>query len=245
MTTSDGPLPGGFINTVIRIGDTARRTPPASADFVERLLRHFESHDWTGAPRYVGIDEQGRQILQYLEGRVPWQAHQQAEFETPPILAAVATLVRQFHDMTAGTPLADGQEVVCHNDLSPKNTVYRDGTDGPRPVAFIDWDLAAPGRRIADLAQVCWQYVGLGPSQDPHRAARLFRVIADAYRLADRTELIPTIMWWQERCHQGIAWGADQGEPAMIRLRNMGVVEAVRTTQQWTRRHRVELAAEL
>jgi hypothetical protein len=30
-------------------------------------------------------------------------------------------------------------------------------------VALIDWDIAAPGRRIHDIAHVCWQYAGLGP----------------------------------------------------------------------------------
>jgi len=59
---------------------------------------------------------------------------------------------------------------VCHNDLAPNNTVYSrngagpgDGGAGLRPVAFIDWDLAGPGRRIHDVAHVCWQYLGLGP----------------------------------------------------------------------------------
>ncbi len=67
-------------------------------------------------------------------------------------------MVREFHDLTAGTPLARGAEVVCHNDLSPKNTVYR-GDDGAvlMPAAFLDWDLAAPGERIHDVAHVCWQ----------------------------------------------------------------------------------------
>lgn len=49
-----------------------------------------------------------------------------------------AGLVREFHDLTAGSTLAGDAEVVCHNDLSPKNTVYRDPGTGLRPVAFID-----------------------------------------------------------------------------------------------------------
>jgi len=43
-----------------------------------------------------------------------------------PASSRVAELVRQFHDLTTGTPLAGDQEVVCHHDLSPKNTVYLD-----------------------------------------------------------------------------------------------------------------------
>ena len=78
-------------------------------------------------------------------------------------LVRVAELVREFHDLTAGTPLAGDAEVVCHNDLAPNNTVYSPDGAGLRPVAFIDWDLAAPGRRIHDVAHVCWQYLGLGP----------------------------------------------------------------------------------
>jgi hypothetical protein len=34
-------------------------------------------------------------------------------------VALVAVLVREFHDLTAGTPPAAGAEVVRHNDLSP------------------------------------------------------------------------------------------------------------------------------
>ncbi|MEU8136458.1 phosphotransferase family protein [Streptodolium elevatio] len=64
----------------------------------------------------------------------------------------VARLVREFHDLTAGTALAGEHEVVCHNDLSPRNTVYRPVSGSRRPVAFIDWDLAAPGARIDDVA---------------------------------------------------------------------------------------------
>ncbi|WEB45065.1 phosphotransferase [Streptomyces yunnanensis] len=66
--------------------------------------------------------------------------------------------------LTAGTALAGSHEVVCHNDLSPKNTVYRPVDGALRPVAFIDWDLAAPGARIHEVAHVCGQYLRLGPA---------------------------------------------------------------------------------
>ena len=79
------------------------------------------------------------------------------EISSAQSLIAVARLVRQFHDLSAGTTLAGDQETICRNDLSPKNTVYRDLGAGLSPVAFIDWDLAAPGKRIHDLAHVCWQ----------------------------------------------------------------------------------------
>jgi aminoglycoside phosphotransferase (APT) family kinase protein len=135
---------------------------------------------------------------------------------------------------------------VCHNDLSPRNTVCRDLGAGLRPVAFIDWDLAAPGRRIHDLAHMCWQYLGLGPQvADAAQAARQLRLICDAYALADRTELVGTILWWQERCWRGIQAGADAGDPALTRLHAGGATESVRQQERWVAAHRAGLEAAL
>ncbi|MEV4759336.1 hypothetical protein AB0J86_30160 [Micromonospora sp. NPDC049559] len=119
------------------------------------------------------------------------------------------------------------------------DTVYRDVGGQRLPVAFIDWDMAAPGERIHDVAHVCWQYVGLGPAvRDAVAAARLVRLVADAYRLADRSALVDTILWWQDRCWRGIEAAARAGEPALIRLHELGTVQAVRAAYDWTHDHR-------
>jgi len=52
-------------------------------------------------------------------------------------LVRAAELVREFRDLTTGTPPAGDQAVACHNDLAPGNTVYVDRGAGLRPVAFI------------------------------------------------------------------------------------------------------------
>jgi hypothetical protein len=240
MAEKERPLPGGFVNGVVRVGDTVRR--PAQPPFVPDLLRHFERHGWSGAPRYLGVDDRGREVLTYLDGHVAWEKEQPADVRSDGSLVAVARLVRQFHDLTAGSELAGGQEVVCHNDLSPKNTVYRDLGQGLRPVAFIDWDIAAPGARVHDVAHVCWQYVGLGPSvADPGDAARQVRLVADAYQLANRTGLVESILWWQDRCWRGIEAAAAAGEPAMVRLRDLGGAAEVKAAYHWTVEHRATL----
>jgi aminoglycoside phosphotransferase (APT) family kinase protein len=178
---------------------------------------------------------------------VAWAPRQPPSVTSDASLARVAVLVREFHDLTAGTPLAVGAEVVCHNDLSPKNTVYRDDGTGLTPAAFIDWDIAAPGRRIHDIAHVCWQYLDLGPGlSDPADAAdagRRMRVICDAYGLPDRGGLLETILWWQDRCWRGIEGKAAAGDPAMIRLRDSGAARSVRAAFDWVSGHRAELAA--
>ncbi|MER7780452.1 phosphotransferase [Streptomyces sp. NPDC096191] len=185
------------------------------------------------------MDDEGREVLSYLEGHVAWEPRQPAAVSSDESLATVARLVREFHDLTAGTPLAGDQEVVCHNDLSPKNTVYQLSGGELRPAAFIDWDLAAPGARIHDIAHVCWQYLDLGPSvTDVEEAARWLRLIVDSYELADRQRLVSTILWWQDRCWRGIESQADAGDVAMARLRDAGAVRHVRASYQWVSDHR-------
>lgn len=238
-------LPGGHVTAVVRIGDTVRRAQPENPAFVHALLGWFEQNGWGGAPRFLGTDRQGREVLSFIEGHVAWEAVQPPSVASDASLARVAAMVREFHDLTAGTPLAAGGEVVCHNDLSPKNTVYADD-GGLVPKAFIDWDIAAPGARIHDLAHVCWQFLDLGPGAgDPARASRRMRLICDAYGLPDRERLVETILWWQDRCWRGIETMAAGGHPAMIRLRDSGAACSVRGAFDWTARHQAELASHL
>ncbi|AGZ42561.1 type 11 methyltransferase [Actinoplanes friuliensis DSM 7358] len=218
------PLVGGFVGAAVRVGDTVRKAPPPDPGFVRGLLTTFAGLGWAGAPRFLGTDEQGREVLSFVEGDVP------SGPVSDEALAAVARLVREFHDLTGG--------VVCHHDLSPGNTVFRDGM----PVAFIDWDLAGPGLPVQDLAHVCWQFVPLGPGADVAEAARRVRVVADAYGWVDLPLLVETVLWWQDRCWRGIAAGADDGVPAMVRLRDAGVVESVRAAYAWTLERRAELS---
>lgn len=225
-------MPGGFVNEVVRVGDTVRR--PRAGEFVHRVLEHLDG--WPGAPRFLGVDSRGREVLEFLDGHVAWESPQPASVTSDESLVRVARLVREFHDLTAG--LAGEEEVVCHNDLSPKNTVYRSFDGELRPVAFIDWDHVAPGRRVHDVAHVCWQYLGLGPGAEVDAAARGVRLISDAYGLADRGALVDTILWWQDRCWRGIV--ADSG-PSGERLRAAGAVDEVRAQYGWVAENRERL----
>ncbi|MFI6085978.1 phosphotransferase [Streptomyces sp. NPDC051217] len=232
------PLPGGFLNQVVRVGDTVRRSPTPSAQraaYIVELLGFFEERGWGGAPRFQGVDEQGREVFGHIEGEVDLPV-------SDARLARVSELVREFHDLTAGSSLAGGREVVCHNDLSPRNTVCADGL----PVALLDWDLAAPGDRIHDVAHLCWQYLDLGPRvPDVGDAARRITLVCDAYGLDDRDGIVRTILWWQDRSWRGIDAAADAGDPAMTALRERGVVDDVRAAYTWVSAHAFELAAKL
>jgi hypothetical protein len=65
-------LTGGRLTPgVVQVGDTARRPTSPPFAFVHELLRHLEWAGFTAAPRFLGIDRRGREILSYLDGQVP------------------------------------------------------------------------------------------------------------------------------------------------------------------------------
>lgn len=136
-------LPGGRTTVgVVKVGDTVRRPCTSNAEFVRSTLRHLETVGFDGAPRYLGVDQIGRETFSYLPGEVPAGL---GDFDDETLRGA-SRLIRRFHDATASLytgASSAGFEVACHNDLSPCNTVFRDG----HPVALIDFDAAAPGLR--------------------------------------------------------------------------------------------------
>ncbi|MFC3996918.1 phosphotransferase [Nocardiopsis sediminis] len=236
------PLAGGAFADAVRIGATVRRTPPPGLGYVRRLLALLG--DWPGAPRDLGTDAEGRQVLEYIDGYAAFGADAVAAAATPAALKRVGELTRAFHDRTAGTPLAEGAEVACHNDLNPKNTVYRDTPEGPLPLAFIDWDLAAPGRRLDDIGHACWHYLALGPHRrgPVAEAAAGIGAICDGYGLTDRTGVVGAVAAIQERTATGIEAEAAEGHPVMVRLCAAGVPDEVRAARSWVLRHRALLA---
>jgi Ser/Thr protein kinase RdoA (MazF antagonist) len=200
---AETPLTGGRATAgVVRSGDEVRRPPGPHSAFAHAVLRALELAGFRGAPRFLGLDEQGRERLSYLHGWVaPDLAH---DGWTDGQLVATAELTRGFHDALGGSPLAAGEETVCHNDLGPCNTVHVDGL----PVAFIDWDSAMPGPRALDLAHAIWYWAVISdtdalPLGEQVRRARL---MCDAYGdPVDRNTVPAAILASQERVIANIA----------------------------------------
>ena len=216
------PFSGGRITLgVVRIEDTVRRPRRSNAVLVRALLDRLEHLGLEVAPSYRGIDEQGREIFSYLDGDVPDELDASL---SDPTLVAAARLIRCFHDATAGSPLAGTCEVVCHGDLSPCNAVFRAGL----PVALIDFDNAAPGRRLDDLGYALFLWLNIGTDgPEPSEQARRIRIFCEAYgvpagpgivaairsavaanieRLGERGRLAD-VEWWQAQ----LGWVEENG----------------------------------
>src|SRR4051794_37972684 len=157
MSEQETRFADGNLSDVVRVGDTVRRVPGTWSLAVHALLRHLESVGFDGAPRFLGIDARGREVLSFVAGET---VRPDIPDWSEELLDGVGRLLRRYHEAAAGfVPLADaawqrgvgaptGGEVICHNDVGPWNVVVRGG----EPVALIDWDLAAPGPRVWDMA---------------------------------------------------------------------------------------------
>ncbi len=158
---SERVFDGGSENqgVVVRVGNTVRRPRGAGHEVTEALLVHLERVGFDGSPRFHGIDEQGRQILEYLDGSAhrtpPWQ-HDDAANAVE--LGRLASWLRRLHDATfdfvapvgaqprRALPLLGG--VWTHGDVGYPNVVYQDQD----LVGLIDWEFVAPSHRCCDLA---------------------------------------------------------------------------------------------
>lgn len=255
----------GDVSTVVRSGDAVLRTVGPWSPAVHALLRYLEDTGFAGAPRLLGIDEHGREMLTFIPGDV--FRHPAPEVMTETALAELGRLLRRMHDAAADFVLPDdldwahaletdvpGTAVPCHNDLSPRNVVFRNGL----PVAFIDWDLAAPASRVWDLAHCAWQFVPLvddagwiaagwpEPSPLEIRLQRV-RALVDGCGLDhdSRIGFGAIVALRMERTSTGIAGLADAGEPAFVRFREQGVIAEIDAARAWVRQHLTAIDAAL
>ncbi|GAA5074560.1 hypothetical protein HNP84_007401 [Thermocatellispora tengchongensis] len=162
-------LDGGNTGGAYRVGDTVRRQAGPWTVAVHGVLGHLRDKGFAGAPRPLGFDAEGREVVSYLDGetvgvRRPWPAWVYAE----SALDDVGRWTRGLHEAVAdyvpperavwrgGGEWAPGL-VIGHNDAAPYNAVWRDG----RVAGFFDWDFAGPVTREWDLAFVAFSWVPL------------------------------------------------------------------------------------
>jgi hypothetical protein len=215
-----GPSVGG---SVLKDNQVHRSTGPWTGS-VHALLRHLEGCGFDGAPKVVGFDEGGREILSWVDGEAPikpWPAWMQSDDS----LVGVGRLLRRYHDAVSGFMAPPGASwrawlgspggpIIRHGDLWPANVVFFSG----RAAALIDWDFAQPGTHLDDVASAAKHWVPLisddraaaqGWSLPIDRVTRL-RLLCDAYGLdnADRVALLPTVIGnfqWGYLSHK--TWG--------------------------------------
>lgn len=263
MTFPDGPeieLPAGDVTVgVVRVGDTVRRPHQESSPRVAEYLLHLERRGFSGAPRYLGRDNQGRDVLTYLDGEVPgdpvepWAAGDGA-------LGGVAALVRRLHDASEGFAMAPRPQqsgrpqpllpageprIVSQRDVTPQNTVFRAGTAW----GLIDFDLSDWTTRSVDLANTAMHWVPLcdpadrGPSYPDVDVAVRLRMLLDGYGrdAVDAGQLLRAAELRFAGSYDVMRWAAEHLGGGWARMWDEGVGDVIRRRVEWFAAVRDEL----
>jgi len=213
------------------------------------------------APVPVGVDADGRERLVFIDGDVPVPPYPEWS-QSDNALASVARLLRGLHDAALGFDprglswddrLADpaGGTLVCHNDVCPENVVFREGV----AVALLDFEFAAPGRPVYDVAHLARLCVPVEDDVDQarlgwlpaDRPARL-RLVADAYGLDrhGRSELLVATNDAIDRVEAAVRRSVAAGDPNAVELWNRtGGSERYDRRRRWWSKHHDRFAAVL
>lgn len=253
---TEQPLEGGITNAgrVVRVGPHLLRPAGPQSASVHEYLRALRQAGFRGAPQPVGIDEDGRERLVFIEGQVPLVPYPDWS-QTDSALRSLGRLLRGLHDAGRSfdpTPhgwndgLADpaGGTLLCHNDVEPSNVVFRAGV----AVGLLDFEFAAPGRPEYDLAQAARLWVPIDHDVDRERVgwkpadrpARL-RALADAYGLdrSGRNDLLAAIDDALDVIDAAVTRSVQDGVPAQVELwHRTGGAERLDRRRRWWAGHR-------
>lgn len=260
------PLVGGDVTEgIVRVGDTVRRPVSPVSDAVRRVLEHLHQHGFDGAPRYLGSDRKGRDVLSFVDGEVaarPWPDWV-ADAER---IVSVARLTRAYDDTVAsmgvpewsralrlpdpkGIPLsiAGEPELIGHMDITPENVVFRNGS----AFALIDFDLIRPSTRAEEVCNLLQWWAPWMPCADREEALRSADALArgallvDAYGLGSQTrlELVDLALNTAERSWHLMKLRSETLGGGWRRMWDEGVGEKILRRAQWLRDNRHDLAA--
>src|SRR5687768_11509004 len=253
-------LSGGFTNAglVTRVGDTVRRPLRPTSTAIHAMLAHLERAGFDGAPRFLGVDEHGRETLSYIPGDAVVPPYP-AWALTDEALVSVAELLRRYHDAVASfdsrglswpppMPERFRGAIVTHNDPNLDNVIFRDG----RAVALIDFDLAGPGSRIWDVACAARLWAPLRPDihiSDTRRGRTFerFRLFVDSYGMndSDRLKVAEGVeqnyMWF----YHLIKSNAASGHAAFAELWTFKTMPRAQLTIQWHAENKLNLRTAL
>lgn len=238
---------------VLRVGDTVRRPVHPWSSSVHELLGYLEDIGFPYAPRLLGVDGEGREVLTSIEGEsgaAGW-----AKVVDRAGLIAMAHLLRHYHDAVRGfRPTAragwaghagsmTSGELICHGDFGPWNLVWR----GTRPVAVLDCDYAWPAAPIHDIAYAL-EYVA--PFRDDHTCLRWLRYpappdrrrrleqVAEAYGLTSTAGLVDAVIDQQRAVWRRARRLAAQGRQPQAEWQQSGLLDEAAGRIRWSRDHR-------
>jgi Phosphotransferase enzyme family len=253
-------LSGGLTNAglVTRVGDTVRRPQGPTSKASRAVLEHLERVGFDGAPRFLGIDDQGREMLRFIPGEAAIEPYEDWAL-TDEALVSVAELLPRYHEAVASfdptghvwrefVPVEFQGGVISHNDPNLDNVVF----SGDHAVALIDFDLASPGSAVWDVACAARLWVPLRddrdvPEQVRGRSLDRLRIFVDAYGLAsrDRARVVDALIPAHEQCYRVVRSALSDGHETFGRMWRDGGRQRADRTRRWLAAHDAQMRAAL
>jgi hypothetical protein len=226
-------LPGA-VGGATRMGRTVRRPTGPWTPAVHELLGYLHDNGLRGIPAVHGIDEEGREVLEYVEGRgVPVDR----EVVLDNVLEEAVTWLRDFHDLVegfrpegprswraAGDVELAADEIICHHDPGAYNWIIQSG----HFVAMIDWDMAGPGRPIEDLAFLAWTAIPLYREIPTDDVVRRLDLLVDAYGEWGPMTVLNAVVTRMTAASERIEAGQARGDEGFLNLAKVGEPQRTR-----------------
>jgi Phosphotransferase enzyme family len=254
------PLPGGLTNAglVSRVGQTVRRPRRDSSPSTWALFDHLERVGFDGAPRFLGLDDRGREMLSFIPGEAaiepypPWALTDEA-------LVSVAELLRRYHKAAASfdpdglvwpefVPAEFREGLISHNDPNLDNVIFSGGV----AVGLIDFDLASPGSAVWDVTCAARLWAPLRDERDmPEelrgRALERLRIFVDAYGLPrrERSRVAEAAIHTHQQCYRVVRTAVGGGHETFGRMWQEGGQGRADRTRRWIASHGPQMQAVL
>lgn len=226
-------LPGGAVGGAVRVGRTVRRPTGPWTPAVHELLDHLHAAGLSGVPELLGVDEQGRESLSYVEGR---GVEPDREVVLDSVLVEAVTWLRAYHDIIdgfrpdgsriwrGGEAELGADEIICHNDPGVYNWIIQSG----HFVAMIDWDLAGPGKPLDDLAFLAWTAIPLYRETPMSQVVRRLNLLVDTYAEWGPLTVLNAVADRMTTANDRIEAGQARGDQGMLNLAKVGEPQRTR-----------------
>ena len=238
---------------ITRIGNTVHRPTQWWTPSVHHLLNYLEEVGFSYSPRVMGFDNQGREVLSYIEGdsgKEGW-----LKILSDEGLANFARLLKSYHEAIADyKPPKDAEwayspnilkpgEIMCHGDFGPWNIAW----DGEKPVGILDWDFVLPAKPTYDIfyaleysapfrddeTALKWHHF----PEVPDRKRRV-QVFLDAYG-ANLTGIVDGVAEVQRMGIAHVKYLADRGLHPQIDWVKEGALDNIEKQAQWSEDNRL------
>ena len=190
-------LSGGRQTGIYKSGKTVIRPRTPFSENIHQFLRDIRKAGFTKCPVPHGFDENGNEVLEYIEGDVS-NYPLSREFSSLEIVYSAGRVLNQFHAASETVfksinknlqwllPNRSQPQLICHGDYAPYNVVVKNA----EVIGMIDFDTIHFGTKPDDIAYGMYRWATLFRQSSPDRIGPLemqikrAKVFCDGYGLS-------------------------------------------------------------